>query len=46
MNRDQDEIQMIDLGERIVMIKDLISSRIKRKNKRINDVIAIHKERN
>lgn len=30
------------LGERVVSMKDLVSTRIKRKNKRINDVLAIH----
>ena len=33
------------LGERVVRMKDLVSARIKRKNKRINDVLAIHQER-
>ena len=33
------------LGDRIVSVKDLVSTRIKRKNKRINDVLAIHQER-
>ena len=34
-----------EMGERLVNVKDLVSARIKRKNKRIDDVIAIHKER-
>ena len=33
------------LSECLVSMKDLVSTRIKRKNKRINDVLAIHQER-
>lgn len=33
-----------DLGERVVNVKDLVSTRLKKKAKRINDLIAIQQE--
>ena len=33
-----------DLGQRVVNVKDLVSTRLKRKAKRINDLIAIQQE--
>ena len=33
-----------ELGECLVSVRELVSTRIRRKNKRIDDVIAIHKE--
>ena len=33
-----------ELGERVVNVKDLVSTRLKKKAKRINDLIAIQQE--